>query len=217
MVAGTGAARGLSGPGPGPADGIPLGPGPLRTSPEPPPRRDRLPDRAPWGGSRAREGGSLSLARPRRRDAPARRRRRDHRDGRPAVPVSRGRGDRPPPPPPPILTSRLCLTGRLRGARLAVMSARRALVLLLLACLFCLTPPAYASPPDPTWVDGFFDDDDGDDVVIAISWAAWAVDLDPLAVATPLFASVSFLPVGEPELASIAPRPVFLGRAPPVA
>jgi hypothetical protein len=97
------------------------------------------------------------------------------------------------------------------------MSGRRALVLLLLACLFCLTPLAYASPPDPTWVDGFFDDDDGDDVVIAISWAAWAVDLDPLAVATPLFASVSLVPVGEPELASTAPRTVFLGRAPPVA
>lgn len=97
------------------------------------------------------------------------------------------------------------------------MGARRALVLLLLACFFSLTPLAYASPPDPTWVDGFFDDDDGDGVVVAISWAAWAVELDPLAVVTPLFALVSFVPVGEPELASIAPRPVFQGRAPPVA
>ena len=57
------------------------------------------------------------------------------------------------------------------------MSARRVLALLRLARLFSLTPLAYASPPDPTWVDGFFDDD-GDDVVTAISWAAWAVDLD---------------------------------------
>ena len=96
------------------------------------------------------------------------------------------------------------------------MSARRPLVLLLLVCLFSLTPLAYASPPDPTWVDGFFDDADGDDIVTAISWAAWA-DLDPLAVATPLFASASLVRVGEPGLASIAPRPVFLGRAPPVA
>jgi len=112
---------------------------------------------------------------------------------------------------------RLCLTRRLRGARLAVMSARRGLVLLLLVCLFTLTPLGYASPPDPTWVDGFFDDDDGDDIVIVISWAAWAVELDPLAVATPLFASVALIPVGEPGLASIAPRSVFLGRAPPVA
>ena len=97
------------------------------------------------------------------------------------------------------------------------MSARRTLVLLLLVCLFSLTPLAYASPPDPTWVDGLFDGDDGDDVVTAISWAAWAVELAPLAVTTPLFASVALVPIGEPGLASIAPRPVFLGRAPPVA
>ena len=76
------------------------------------------------------------------------------------------------------------------------MSPRRALVLLLLACLFSSGALAYASPPDPTWV--------GDDVVISISWAAWAVELDPLAVVTPLFASVPFVPLGEPRLASIA-------------
>jgi len=99
---------------------------------------------------------------------------------------------------------------------LPCMSARRPLVLVLLVCFFSLSPLAHASPPDPTWVDGFFDDADGDDIVTAISWAAWT-DLDPLAVATPLLASVSLVPVSEPELASIAPRPVFLGRAPPVA
>jgi hypothetical protein len=97
------------------------------------------------------------------------------------------------------------------------MSPRRALVLLLLVCLFGLSPLAYASPPDPMWIDGIFDDADGDDVVTAISWAAWAVELDPLAVVAPLFASVSFVPLGEPPLVSIAVRPVFLGRAPPVA
>ncbi|HSD23460.1 MAG TPA: hypothetical protein VLB79_03950 [Solirubrobacterales bacterium] len=96
------------------------------------------------------------------------------------------------------------------------MSLRCALALLLLACLFSLSPLAYASPPDPTWVDGIFDDADSDDVVISISWAAWAVELDPLAVVTPLFASVPGVPLGEPRLASIAVRPVFLGRAPPV-
>lgn len=90
------------------------------------------------------------------------------------------------------------------------------LVFLLLACLFSSTPLAYASPPDPTWVDGIFDDADGDDVVISISWAAWAVGLDPLAVVMPLFPSVPFVPLGEPRLASIAVRSVFLGRAPPI-
>jgi len=97
------------------------------------------------------------------------------------------------------------------------MSPARALVLLLLVCLCGLSPLAYASPPDPTWIDGIFDDADGDDVIISISWAAWAVEFDPLAVVTPLFASVSFVPLGEPQLVSMAVRPVSLGRAPPVA
>jgi hypothetical protein len=38
-------------------------------------------------------------------------------------------------------------------------------VLFFIACILTLTPLAYASPPDPTWQLGFFDDDDFDEVV----------------------------------------------------
>ena len=38
-------------------------------------------------------------------------------------------------------------------------------ILLLAVLLLTLTPLAYADPPDPTWVLGFWDDDDFDDVV----------------------------------------------------
>ena len=37
-------------------------------------------------------------------------------------------------------------------------------IFLLAALLLTLTPLAYADPPDPTWVLGFWDDDDFDDV-----------------------------------------------------
>jgi len=46
-----------------------------------------------------------------------------------------------------------------------VSSAR---ALLTLGLLVGLVPIAYASPPDPTWVAGFYDDADFDDVVLAI-------------------------------------------------
>ena len=46
------------------------------------------------------------------------------------------------------------------------------LVLFLIACALTLTPLAYASPPDPTWQLGFFDDDDFDEVVGYITSAA---------------------------------------------
>src|SRR5215468_3237905 len=79
-----------------------------------------------------------------------------------------------------------CLTEPRAGHRLPAMGRRaRPLVLLLLACLVSLTPLAYASPPDPTWTDGFYDDDDGDDVVVSLSWAAWAVGAPPPAADAP--------------------------------
>jgi len=44
-------------------------------------------------------------------------------------------------------------------------------LLFLAALLLTLTPLAYADPPDPTWVLGFWDDDDFDDVVGLITSA----------------------------------------------
>ena len=47
------------------------------------------------------------------------------------------------------------------------MRAIVAMVLITIALL--LTSLAYASPPDPTWVGGFWDDGDFDDVVIVVT------------------------------------------------
>jgi hypothetical protein len=69
------------------------------------------------------------------------------------------------------------------------MSTRRSQIvlgLILVASILTLTPLAYADPPDPTWVTGFWDDDDFDDVVGYITSAAgWlpapvACDLRPV-------------------------------------
>ena len=47
--------------------------------------------------------------------------------------------------------------------------ARVALALLLLLGLSGLTALAYASPPDPSWIRGIYDDADYDDVVLLVS------------------------------------------------
>jgi hypothetical protein len=52
-----------------------------------------------------------------------------------------------------------------------------ALVVALLAALVSLTPLAYVTSPDPTWVSGFFDDDNG---VFLITSSLVAVDPFPL-------------------------------------
>jgi hypothetical protein len=97
------------------------------------------------------------------------------------------------------------------------MSLKSALVLLLFVCLVSLTPLAFASPPDPTWMDGFFDDLDFDDVVVSLSWAAWAVELDLLASLTPVPVSVRLVQPGDQPVCSTKVLPAFLGRAPPLA
>ena len=51
--------------------------------------------------------------------------------------------------------------------------------MLLLAVLVALTPLAYATPPDPVWVSGFFDDDDGDAVVFLITSSTATLDPFP--------------------------------------
>jgi len=97
------------------------------------------------------------------------------------------------------------------------MPLQRALVVLLLFCLVSLTSLASASPPDPTWMDGFFDDRDFDNVVVSISWAAWAVEVDLLASLAPVPVSVRLVQPGEHPVRSTTVLPAFLGRAPPLA
>jgi hypothetical protein len=86
----------------------------------------------------------------------------------------------------------------------------------LLVLLVGLVPAAYADPPDPSWIGGFWDDDDFDTVVafIASTFATFAqsdVDAKPCLV---------WVDRAEP------PSPVFVRpplrnasrpRAPPIA
>jgi hypothetical protein len=47
---------------------------------------------------------------------------------------------------------------------------------MLIAVVAALLPLAYASPPDPTWVGGVWDDDDYDNVVLAAVRVVASVD-----------------------------------------
>lgn len=68
------------------------------------------------------------------------------------------------------------------GIVAALMKARVPALLVLLAllpALVILTPLAYASPPDPVWISGFFDEGDHDDVVAQITSTGAALDPFP--------------------------------------
>src|SRR4029077_9269068 len=55
----------------------------------------------------------------------------------------------------------------------------------LAVVLAMLTPLAYATPPDPVWVSGFFDDDDNDGGGFLVTRSVGAMDPFPLYCWTP--------------------------------
>ena len=65
------------------------------------------------------------------------------------------------------------------------MRRRRLVNVLLLGVLLTLSPCAYASPPDPTWIPGFYDDADYDDVILLVLGAVTTIEsriVDPIGV-----------------------------------
>ena len=54
------------------------------------------------------------------------------------------------------------------------------LLFMLVLTLITLLPLAYAEPPDPVWVTGFFDDGDSDEAVFLITSSLATVDPFPL-------------------------------------
>jgi hypothetical protein len=93
---------------------------------------------------------------------------------------------------------------------------RSLLALLLLVPLVWLTPLAYASPPDQTWIGGLYDDADYDDVVLlAMSLALALGDLAPAADAGLIIVAVVLL--SDVKAAPLTARLGASTRAPPRA
>jgi hypothetical protein len=92
---------------------------------------------------------------------------------------------------------------------------RLALVALLVGVTLALVPLAYACPPDETWLGGVWDDDDFDNVIIAVRSTAALVD-QPAYYAKPVFMIVEEVaePVVLPEFSE--PDRVYQPRSPPV-
>jgi len=87
----------------------------------------------------------------------------------------------------------------------------------LLTILVVLTPLAYATPPDPSWVSGFFDDDDDDNGVILITSDQAALDPFPLLcwAPVPVFGSAVALESQGPASSQYAKS--ASARAPPLS
>jgi hypothetical protein len=96
-------------------------------------------------------------------------------------------------------------------------TVRRFATLLLLVPLVWLTPLAHASPPDQTWIGGFYDDADYDDVVLLVTGGLHAVQAPPIPVLAWAADVVAFVPT-TPQSTPLEPVPLSeAGRAPPLS
>ena len=87
---------------------------------------------------------------------------------------------------------------------------------LVLLILPLLTPMAYASPPDPSWIHGLYDGGDFDDVVVLITSGAGVVELDAVVDVSPAPPPVCWpVPCSDRPVSTESPGSLH-SRAPPV-
>jgi hypothetical protein len=90
------------------------------------------------------------------------------------------------------------------------------LLAIVIGCLLIgLTPLAYATPPDPLWISGYWDDDDFDDVVVAVLNSS-AVQPESAISMQPLWVPVASIELPGPDAMPAPTDPASYSRAPPV-
>lgn len=107
------------------------------------------------------------------------------------------------------------------------MGSRRRAVLpgvsrVLLVVLVLIVPPtlpalAYASPPDPSWVEGIYDDADSDDVVVLVTSGTGNVGPVVLTDLRPTAAPVGTLPQSTEKATLAFSTSAVRPRAPPAS
>jgi hypothetical protein len=97
-----------------------------------------------------------------------------------------------------------------------VVLTRRVLTVFLITLLVGLVPAAYADPPDPTWVGGFWDDDDFDTVVAFIA-STFATIAQSDVAAEPCLVWIDRAEPASPAFVRSALPSTSRPRAPPVA
>jgi hypothetical protein len=92
---------------------------------------------------------------------------------------------------------------------------RSAAVVVLVGLMLALTPIAHACPTDPTWIGGFYDDNDYDDVVLFITGGLTAVDARVVDPVGPITVSLGQVDPSRPHTVPVRPLESLSTRAPP--
>ena len=93
----------------------------------------------------------------------------------------------------------------------------RLLPVLLAVLVLTLTPLAHAGPPDQTWLSGFYDNGDYDDVVVLVLSTVVAIESFSLRDVGRLPAVIATPSPPDERPSSVPPPSSALPRAPPAA
>jgi hypothetical protein len=104
---------------------------------------------------------------------------------------------------------------RLTGVWSRTMRCGTFVHVLLLSVLLTLPPLAHASPADPTWIPGFYDDNDYDDVILFITGAVSAVDSGVVNPVGPVVVCLGLIAPRKPQSTSPRALESLSTRAPP--
>ena len=91
------------------------------------------------------------------------------------------------------------------------------MVPLLIGLLLALAPMAMASPPDPSWLGGLWDNADFDDVVLLVTGTAGVVEQDVVGPARTTVVVVSRVVPSAVAPLRISPFAAVPSRAPPAS
>jgi hypothetical protein len=89
--------------------------------------------------------------------------------------------------------------------------------LTLVGALLTLRVLAYANPPDPTWIAGFWDDADYDDVVILITSTFGIADANPFVEVKPLRVLIAAVTTDDQQPVPALASSLRHSRAPPAS
>ena len=95
------------------------------------------------------------------------------------------------------------------------MSPQRAFTLLVVAAMMLLAVLAHASPPDPDWIGGFWDNADYDDVVLLVTSGLGAADSHSTDAARPVVLISPLAATPDENQLAARPRLSSAPRAPP--
>jgi hypothetical protein len=96
------------------------------------------------------------------------------------------------------------------------MSRKAWLAVLCLGVLLTLPVIAHASPTDPVWISGLYDDNDYDDVILFITGAVSAVDSGVVDPVGPVVVCLGLITPSRPQPVSARPLESLSTRAPPL-